>query len=157
MGIRKDWQNLSPFLVRRMGEAGWTADVKKDIPTTLEENSIPLESIDTVVWSHWHWDHIGDMSRLPPSTDLVVGPGFTRVIIPGFPTNNDSPVLESDYSGRKLIELVDMTPTVAGFPSFDLFGDGSFYLLHTPGHAVGHLSGLVRTTLQNSHAGETLC
>lgn len=28
----------------------------------------------------------------------------------------------------------------------DYFGDGSFYLLDTPGHAVGHLGGLVRTT-----------
>lgn len=28
----------------------------------------------------------------------------------------------------------------------DFFGDGSFYLLDAPGHAVGHLAGLVRTT-----------
>jgi glyoxylase-like metal-dependent hydrolase (beta-lactamase superfamily II) len=30
--------------------------------------------------------------------------------------------------------------------AFDFFGDGSFYLLDTPGHAVGHLGGLARTT-----------
>ena len=30
--------------------------------------------------------------------------------------------------------------------AIDFFGDGSFYLLDTPGHAVGHLSGLARTT-----------
>jgi len=28
----------------------------------------------------------------------------------------------------------------------DYFGDGSFYLLDTPGHAIGHLCALVRTT-----------
>ncbi len=28
----------------------------------------------------------------------------------------------------------------------DFFGDGSFYLLDTPGHAVGHMCGLARTT-----------
>lgn len=28
----------------------------------------------------------------------------------------------------------------------DFFGDGSFYLLDAPGHTVGHLAGLVRTT-----------
>jgi len=28
----------------------------------------------------------------------------------------------------------------------DCFGDGSFYLLDTPGHAVGHMCGLCRTT-----------
>jgi hypothetical protein len=30
--------------------------------------------------------------------------------------------------------------------AFDYFGNGSFYLLDAPGHAVGHLCGLVRTT-----------
>jgi len=32
------------------------------------------------------------------------------------------------------------------FRAFDFFGDGSFYLLDTPGHAIGHLSSLARTT-----------
>lgn len=36
--------------------------------------------------------------------------------------------------------------TIGKFPAIDLFGDGSFYLLDTPGHAVGHLAGLARTT-----------
>lgn len=35
---------------------------------------------------------------------------------------------------------------IGGFRAFDLFGDGSFYLLDTPGHAIGHLAGLARTT-----------
>lgn len=32
------------------------------------------------------------------------------------------------------------------FRGFDFFGDGSFYVLDTPGHAVGHLAGLAQTT-----------
>ena len=36
--------------------------------------------------------------------------------------------------------------TIGKFRAVDLFGDGSFYLLDTPGHAVGHLAGLARTT-----------
>jgi hypothetical protein len=35
---------------------------------------------------------------------------------------------------------------VADFPAFDFFGDGSFYLLDTPGHAIGHMGALARTT-----------
>lgn len=35
---------------------------------------------------------------------------------------------------------------VGEFDAFDFFGDGSFFLLNTPGHAVGHISGLARTT-----------
>jgi glyoxylase-like metal-dependent hydrolase (beta-lactamase superfamily II) len=37
---------------------------------------------------------------------------------------------------------------IGHFPAFDYFADGSFYLLDTPGHAVGHLCGLARTTLE---------
>lgn len=35
---------------------------------------------------------------------------------------------------------------VGAFSALDFFGDGSFFILDTPGHAVGHLSGLARTT-----------
>jgi hypothetical protein len=35
---------------------------------------------------------------------------------------------------------------VGDFRAHDVFGDGSFYLLDTPGHAIGHMSGLARTT-----------
>lgn len=36
----------------------------------------------------------------------------------------------------------------------DFFGDGSFYLLNTPGHAVGHLCGLARTSTASSSPEE---
>lgn len=35
---------------------------------------------------------------------------------------------------------------IGNFDAFDYFGDGSFYLLDSPGHAIGHLCGLARTT-----------
>lgn len=38
------------------------------------------------------------------------------------------------------------TSETGPFRAFDFFGDGSFYLLDTPGHTVGHLGALARTT-----------
>lgn len=35
---------------------------------------------------------------------------------------------------------------IGQFRAIDLFGDGSFFVLDTPGHAVGHLSAIARTT-----------
>jgi glyoxylase-like metal-dependent hydrolase (beta-lactamase superfamily II) len=35
---------------------------------------------------------------------------------------------------------------IGGFAAHDFFGDGSFYLLSTPGHTIGHMSALARTT-----------
>lgn len=38
-------------------------------------------------------------------------------------------------------------PIFAGVQrALDFFGDGSFFLIHTPGHTLDHLGGLVRTT-----------
>lgn len=110
--------------------------------------------------SHWHWDHIGDPSTFPPSTHLIVGPGFKEAMLPGAPANPDSPILESDYTGRTLREITfDGTGpehlTIGQFPAFDYFGDGSFYLLDSPGHAVGHLCGLARTTTATHEAEAT--
>lgn len=57
---------------------------------------------------------------------------------------------DPEYSGRVLREIdYDNDPgvvTVGDFRALDFFGDGSFYLLDTPGHAIGHLGGLARTT-----------
>jgi hypothetical protein len=56
------------------------------------------DSTEAIVWSHWHWDHIGDASKFPDSTDIVVGPGFTETFVPGWPENPDSFVLASDLA-----------------------------------------------------------
>jgi glyoxylase-like metal-dependent hydrolase (beta-lactamase superfamily II) len=77
-------------------------------------------------------------------------------MLPGYPANPDSVILESDLANRELIELDFDTgksgnntykPLAIGrFRALDYFGDGSFYLLDTPGHATGHISGLARVT-----------
>lgn len=84
--------------------------------------------------SHYHWDHTGDPSTFPPSTDLVVGPGFKKAFTPGYPKNQDSPIRESDYQGRNLREIsFDSKFQIGGYAALDYFEDGSFYLLDSPG------------------------
>lgn len=36
--------------------------------------------------------------------------------------------------------------TIGQYKAFDFYGDGSFYLLDTPGHDVGHMCALARTS-----------
>lgn len=98
-----------------------------------------------------HWDHIGDLNgTFPPSTQLVVGPGFKEAHLPGYPTNKESPLLQHDFESREVRE-VDIVKEGAGlkigrFNAYDYFGDGSLYLLDTPGHSIGHICALARTT-----------
>ncbi|KAI8940647.1 hypothetical protein NX059_001917 [Plenodomus lindquistii] len=147
LGIRKDYQNYSKSIAEYLPTTKYSIQVSENVADILQSNSVDLSTIEAVVWSHWHWDHIGDPSSFPHSVDLIVGAGFKAAMLPGYPSNPDSPIRESDYANRKLREISFETGLKIGqFPAFDYFGDGSFFLLDSPGHAIGHLCGLARTT-----------
>jgi glyoxylase-like metal-dependent hydrolase (beta-lactamase superfamily II) len=147
LGVRKDFENLAPRITQRMKAGNWRVTVQKGVREQLEENSINRKDIEAIIWSHWHWDHTGDPSTFPSSTALIVGPGFKKAFTPAYPTNPNCPVLDSDFEGRELREIAFVKGLKIGnFDAFDYFGDGSFYLLDSPGHAIGHLCGLARVT-----------
>ena len=96
LGCRKDWWNHSPAArgAIKRGIAG--LNVPKNVNEILRDGGVVDQKIDGVVWSHWHWDHTGDISLFPSSTDLYVGPGFKSAFLPGYPSTDDSPILEND-------------------------------------------------------------
>jgi glyoxylase-like metal-dependent hydrolase (beta-lactamase superfamily II) len=122
--------------------------VDKDVAEQLTEQGIPLTSVNAIIWSHSHIDHVGDPSVFPSSVDLVLGPGFKSEHMPGYPTNPQGLLLDSAFEGR-LVREVDFSTSglaIGGFRAIDYFGDASFYLLEAPGHTKNHLCGLARTT-----------
>ncbi|KAL7788377.1 Metallo-hydrolase/oxidoreductase [Trichoderma ceciliae] len=152
LGMRADWENLSPTIVQMIKRRGFEMAVKgcTNVSQVLESEGVALNSIEGVVWSHWHFDHTGDISAFPSSTALIVGPGFKKSFLPGFPENQDGVILETDYRNRDINEIDfhgrQYTLSLGRFKAFDYFGDGSFYLLDGPGHAIGHMCALARTT-----------
>lgn len=121
------------------------------LDTDTSNLNIRSTDIEAIIWSHNHFDHIGDPSTFPSTTTLIVGPGIPSTSCPGWPHNPDASVLDSDIQGRVLREISfdNETPLKIGrFDALDFFGDGSFYLLDAPGHAVGHLCALARTTAE---------
>ncbi|KAL8715637.1 MAG: hypothetical protein Q9225_006368 [Loekoesia sp. 1 TL-2023] len=151
LGVRKDWENLSPKISNEIKRRGWSVTVEKGVADILKDGGVKPESINAIIWSHFHWDHTGDPSTFPPLTDLVVGPGFKDAFTPGYPTNQESLIRESDYAGRNLREIAFGSDLqIGGYKALDYFGDGSFYLLDSPGHAIGHMCAFARTTASPS-------
>jgi glyoxylase-like metal-dependent hydrolase (beta-lactamase superfamily II) len=147
LGIINDWKNLPPVTTRRIEAMKITPSVEKGVRQQLEEHGVDATRIEGIIWSHWHWDHTGDPSTFEKSTALIVGPGFVDNFLPGYPTNESGRILESDYEGREIREIsFDQDLKIGSFDAFDYFGDGSFYLLDSPGHAIGHMCGLARVT-----------
>lgn len=147
LGLRKDWQNCSPFLLDRFEKGGYVLNVDKSVGEILRDGGFDATKLEAIVWSHWHFDHTGSPAEFDKSTALVVGPGFKDNLLPAYPTNPNSSILESDLHGRELIELKFASGLKIGeMDAFDYFGDGSLYFLNSPGHAHGHICALARVT-----------
>jgi hypothetical protein len=114
LGIRKDYQNYAPKIAEYIPTTKYNIEAPKNVIDILKEGGIEVQEIEAIIWryislfdclspslliltSHWHWDHIGDPSTFPPTTDLIVGPGFKEAMLPGAPANPESPIRESDY------------------------------------------------------------
>ncbi|KAH9897469.1 beta-lactamase-like protein [Xylariomycetidae sp. FL2044] len=162
LGLRQDLENFPPPLAQRIRASGYTVDVPRHVREILDEHGVDTKAIEAVVWSHWHLDHVGNPSTFDPGTALIVGPGCKEHMFPGYPTVPHAPFLEADVAGREIRELDFSSGSASGsgsgsgaqqqqlkigqFAALDYFGDGSFYFLDTPGHAVGHICGLARVT-----------
>lgn len=161
LGCRKDWQKFGPAVLDLITGPGWKVEVEKSVSEILQDNGVDAAggAIEAIVWSHWHFDHTGDPSTFPGSTAVIAGPGMKEAFLPGYPANPESPLLESDFEGRELktIEFDNLaTVRIGRFRAVDYFNDGSFYLLDSPGHAIGHMCGLARvTSIQDGDAEDT--
>ncbi|KAL4868704.1 hypothetical protein BDV12DRAFT_209018 [Aspergillus spectabilis] len=162
LGVRKDWENYAPITVDLINRTT-RVTVEKGVAEILDEqyyqNEVTNDSIaekymirstdiEAIIWSHHHFDHVGDPSTFPPTTSLIVGPGVKNLAWPGYPSNETAAVLDSDILGRNVAEInfTSNACKIGRFNAADYFGDGSFYILDAPGHSVGHLCALARVT-----------
>jgi glyoxylase-like metal-dependent hydrolase (beta-lactamase superfamily II) len=135
-GARVDLHNLAPKIVPVVTAEGVHQGTTKGIHTILEEGGVRLESIERLILSHWHYDHVGDPSKFPKSMELVVGEGFKSNFMPGYPTKGDGVMLDSDFEGRNVHEIEFGDMVIGQFRAMDFLGDGSIYLLDVPGVCI---------------------
>ena len=151
----KDWESLTQVTLKFLMEGPkFRLGVEKNVSEILEEDpgglGIVTRIVEATFLSEHHFDHTRDPSAFPKSTELVVAPAFEDQYWPGYPTKSDSQLLHIDAEKRNFCRS-DIVKEGKGLKigrshAFDYSGDGSFYLLDSPGHAVGHMCGLARVT-----------
>lgn len=102
--------------------------------------------------SHLHWDHIGDPAMFPDA-EIVLGAHAQAMLADRvYPANPNGSIMEFPKASKKTFvdftdrhsHLAHVSPLGTFDNAVDFFGDGSLYLVDTPGHCPGHMSCLAR-------------
>ncbi|VDC06368.1 unnamed protein product [Peniophora sp. CBMAI 1063] len=147
LGIRKDYQNMPPAALERIPFFE-PVRVEQDVAGYLSAGGLQASDISDVIISHAHWDHTGDPGCFPNAT-FVVHEGTKARVEHGYPEDARSTIpqglLPVDRT-RVLNNKTEWHP-LGPFPrAYDLFGDGSAYIIDAPGHVEGHINLLTRTS-----------
>lgn len=128
------------------------------IAEQLRTGGIQADDVDTVLLSHVHYDHHGDPEDFE-NAQFIVGPGSLAVLRNGLPDQTashqafDPNLLPLDRTtelpplrNRKDSTIPSWSP-LGPFPNaYDLFSDGSVYIIDSPGHLPGHINLLCRVS-----------
>jgi len=121
--------------------------------------------IDIVILSHIHYDHHGDPGEFPNST-FIVGSGSCEILKSGLAgagshqhfqqdllpstrtlelprTDIDEAIFRLQLRSGRMVE--NHWSAIGPFPhALDLLGDGSIFVIDSPGHLPGHINLLCR-------------
>ncbi|KAF9261631.1 Metallo-hydrolase/oxidoreductase [Marasmius fiardii PR-910] len=144
LGLRKKGLGYPPAMDEELKACA--VDCELDICDLLDKGGLKSTDISTVIYSHLHFDHTGDLS-LFPTAELILGEDSKSMLQFVYPDNPKSRLTRIPATQR--VSYIGFTNDPSSHDlsnpcPIDYFKDGSLYLLDAPGHIPGHLNALVR-------------
>jgi glyoxylase-like metal-dependent hydrolase (beta-lactamase superfamily II) len=152
LGLPKDVSCLTPAVQERLRTLV-TIEVKEDVFAGLAAFGVDAQKeVDTVIFSHLHYDHIGDPKGFGQSCKFIVGPGALSLLegANSYPSDPHAHFDSNLLPRQRTQELPSESDSafwqaLGPFSSaHDYFKDGSLFVVNAPGHLPGHINLLVR-------------
>jgi N-acyl homoserine lactone hydrolase len=116
-------------------------DLTLDLKVTTRELATQFNGIDGVFLTHIHLDHIMGLTDLSSDVPVYIGPGDA-----GLSTAMNAVTQgTTDRLLGNVTELQEWQYSDSGV--IDIFGDGSVWAIHSPGHTPGATAYIARTTM----------
>ncbi|XP_014562153.1 hypothetical protein COCVIDRAFT_84853 [Bipolaris victoriae FI3] len=154
LGLRRDVKRY-PLPIQKHIDTRQPMSTDPDVTKSLAKGGLTPKDIDYVIYSHVHWDHVGEPRDFPDST-FVVGHGAVTLLSGASSSlRGGHSFFESDLLPKgRTVELPEPIINLHGswqsqdcLPEvLDLFNDGSLLIVNAPGHLLGHINLLARTS-----------
>ncbi|MEA2363618.1 MAG: N-acyl homoserine lactone hydrolase [Thermoleophilaceae bacterium] len=120
---------------------------EQSAPAQLRKRGIEPSAVKVVLMTHLHIDHASAISEFPDSTFVVSSAEWEAASNNGQLHGYVKRQFDHGFDYRLLDFEGPGVESFSGFArSFDVFGDGSVRAVYTPGHTLGHMSIVLRTT-----------
>ncbi|KAJ7259942.1 beta-lactamase-like protein [Mycena haematopus] len=147
LGLRRDWESYPPATKEHF-KTLMPCEVPQSVGESCEKGGVSPADVERIFISHLHFDHIGDSAPFTRATFVLGGRG-KAALDDGYPGNPTSRTLAASTPRERTVFLApeDFNTAIGPFPhALDYFGDGSVYIIDTPGHCAGHITLLARTS-----------
>jgi glyoxylase-like metal-dependent hydrolase (beta-lactamase superfamily II) len=151
LGLRREPSLYTPHIQKHLGNRQPMHHLP-DVRQSLLNGGLDPSTVDEVILSHVHWDHIGTPSDFPHAK-FFVGSGSLNITKNGLKGHMSHSNFQADlFDGLQTEEFPDPSAlttqgvpvgtwrVAGGFSILDFSGNGTVYVVDTPGHLPGHVS-----------------